>query len=94
MPERKQRLTPFIRVQLFATPWTVASQAPLPMGFPRQEFWSGLPLPPPDNRPDPEAEPATLVSPALAGRLLLAPPGKPSSYPPVVKKIKWHYHFR
>ena len=35
------------RVQLFATPWTVARQASLSMGFPRQEYWSGLPFPPP-----------------------------------------------
>ena len=36
-------------VQLFATPWTVASQAPLNMGFPRLEYWSGLPFPPPED---------------------------------------------
>ena len=35
------------RVQLFATPWTVARQAPLPMGFSRQKYWSGVPLPSP-----------------------------------------------
>ena len=40
-------LSCFSRVQLFATPWTVAYQAPLPMGFSRQEYWSGLPLPSP-----------------------------------------------
>ena len=50
------------RIQLFATPWTVARQAPLSMGFPRQEYWSGLPCPPPG------IEPVSLVSPALAGR--------------------------
>ena len=38
-------------VQLFATPWTVALQAPLSMGFSRQEYWSGLPFPPPGNLP-------------------------------------------
>ena len=88
MSERKQRLSPFSRVQLFATPWTVASQAPLSMGFPRQEFWSGLPFPPPEDLPDPEVEPATLVSPALAGRLPLATPGKPNSYTSVMEKNK------
>ena len=38
-------LSHFSRVQLFATPWTAAYQTPPPMGFPRQEYWSGLPLP-------------------------------------------------
>ena len=40
-------LSHFSRVQLFETPWTIAHQAPLSMGFSRQEHWSGLPLPPP-----------------------------------------------
>ena len=48
-------------VQLFATSWTVASQAPLSMGFPRQEYWSGLPFPPPGNLHNPGIEP---LSPA------------------------------
>ena len=64
MSERKQRLSPFSRVQLFATPWTVASQAPLSMGFPRQEFWSGLPFPPPEDLPGPGIEPVSPMSPA------------------------------
>ena len=42
----------FGRVQLFATPWTEAPQAALSMGFPRQEYWSGLPFPPPGDLPD------------------------------------------
>ena len=50
------------RVQLFATPWTVAYQAPLSMGFSRQEYWSGLPFPSPGDLPDPGIEPG---SPAL-----------------------------
>ena len=50
------------RVQLFATPRTVASQAPLSMGFSRQEYWSGLPFPSPEDLPDPGIEPR---SPAL-----------------------------
>ena len=53
--------------QLFATPWTGACQAPLSMGFPRQEYWSGLPFPPPGDLPDPGIKPVSLVSPALAG---------------------------
>ena len=55
-------------VRLFATPWTVACQTPLSMGFSRQEYWSGLPFPPPGDLPDPGIEPATFMSPALAGR--------------------------
>ena len=52
-------------VGLFATPWTVAHQAPLSMGFSRQEYWSGLPFPSPGDLLDPGIEP---MSPALAGR--------------------------
>ena len=61
-------LTRFSHVQLFATLWTVAHQAPLSMGFSRQEYWSGLPLPTPGDCPDPRTEPASLMSPALAAR--------------------------
>ena len=49
------------------TPWTVASLAPLSMGFCRQEYWSGLPFPPPGDLPYPGIEPTSRVSPALAG---------------------------
>ena len=48
-----------------ATLWTVAVQAPLAMGFSRQEYWSGLSCPPSGDRPDAEIEPSSLVSPAL-----------------------------
>ena len=48
-------------VQLFATPWTVAYQASLSVGFPRQEYWSGLPLPSPGDLPDPEIQPRSLT---------------------------------
>ena len=61
-------LNQFSHVQLCATPWTVAHPAPLLMGFSRQEYWSGLPLPSPGDLPDPGIKPASLVSPALAGR--------------------------
>ena len=54
-------------VRLFATPWTIARQAPLTMGFSRQEYWSGLPFSPPGDLPDPRIEPVSLMSPALAG---------------------------
>ena len=55
------------RVRLFATPRTVACQAPLSMGFSRHEHWSGLPCPPPGGLPDPGIEPKSLTSPALGG---------------------------
>ena len=60
------------RIQLFATPWTVACQGPLSMGFSRQEYWSGLPFPPPGDLSDPgiEAEsPALLVGDLLLSHL-------------------------
>ena len=74
-------------VWLFATPWTVAHQAPPSMGFSRQEYWSWLPCPPPGNCPDPGVEPVSLTSPGLAGRLFAtsttreAPSGL---YPPLI----------
>ena len=49
-----------------ATPWTVAGQAPLSMGFSRQEYWNGLPFPSPGDLPKPGIEPMSLESPALA----------------------------
>ena len=54
-------------VQLFASPWTGACQAPLSMGFPRWEYWSGLPFPSPGDLPDPGVELTSFVSPTLAG---------------------------
>ena len=63
------------RVQLFESPWTVAHQAPLSMGFSRQEYWSGLSFPPPGDLPDPGMESG---SPALTdGFFTSASPGKP-----------------
>ena len=59
-------------VRFFATPWTVARQAPLSMEFPRQEYWSGLPFPPPGDLSDPGIKPLSLASPALAGRFFTA----------------------
>ena len=55
---------------LFATLWTVACEAPLFMGFSRQEYWTGLPFPSPRDLPDPGIEPPSLISPALAGWIL------------------------
>ena len=63
----------------FVTPWTVAHQAPLSMGFPRQEYWSGLSFSSPGDLPDPGIE---TVSPALASRFFIAEPsGKPLFVP-------------
>ena len=63
------------RIRLFATPWIVAYQVPPSMGFFRQEYWNGLPVPSPGDLPDPGIEPR---SPALqADALLSEPPGKP-----------------
>ena len=71
-------------VSFFMTPWIVACQAPLSMGFPRQEYWSGLPFPLPGQFPNPEIEPnpgiqlASPMSPASASRFFTTEPsGKP-----------------
>ena len=70
----------FSCVQLFVTPRTVAHQALLPMGFSRQEYWSGLPFSPSSNFFDPGFEPKSPTSPALAGGIFTTePPGKPCS---------------
>ena len=80
----------FSRVQVLAIPWMVSHQAPLSVGFPRQEYWSGLPRPSPGDLPDPGIESMCLVSPALAGRFFtLVPPGKPLSMFYVYLYIKW-----
>ena len=55
--EKWYALSSFSRVQCFVTLWTVARQAPLSMGFSRQEYWSGLPCPPPVDLPDPGIQP-------------------------------------
>ena len=64
-------------VQLFVTSLTVAHQAPLSMGFSKQEYFSGLPFPPPGDLPDPGTEPTSPESPALAGEFFTTEqPGK------------------
>ena len=55
--------------QLFAITWTVAQQALLSKGFSQQEYFSGVPFPPPGDLSNPGIKPASLVSPALTGRL-------------------------
>ena len=70
-------LSHFSRVRLCAILWTTACQAPLSMGFSRQEYWSGLPFPPGDLS-NPWIKPTSLMSPALAGdSFSLVLPGKP-----------------
>ena len=73
------------RVRLFATPWTIAYQAPPSMGFSRQECWSGLPFPSPGDLPNPGIEPR---SPALQEDTLLSEPtGKPPNVPLFLKQL-------
>ena len=62
MPAKKVAVESFSHVRLFATVGTVVCQAPLSMGFSRQEYWSGLPFPSPGDLPNPEIKPG---SPAL-----------------------------
>ena len=61
-------LSPFSHVQLFGTLWTVARQAPLSVGFSRQEYWSGLPLPSPEGLPNLGIEHVSLMTLPLADR--------------------------
>ena len=75
LPLTSKKVKLLSHVQLFATPWTVAYQAPLFIGFSRQEYWSAVPLPSPGDLPDPGIKPG---SPALqTGTLPSEPPGKP-----------------
>ena len=63
-------LSRFSHVWLFVTPWTIALQAPLSMGFSRQEYWNELPWPPPEDLPNTGIKPVSLMSPALIGGFL------------------------
>jgi len=66
------------RVQLFATPWTVAHQAPSSMEFSRQEYWSGFPFSSPGDLPDPGIKPRSPAAPELSGGFFTTePPEKP-----------------
>ena len=69
----KVKVKSLSRVRLFATPWTVAYQASLSMGFPKQEYWSGLPFPSPRDLPNPGIEPR---SPALEADALTFEPSQ------------------
>ena len=63
-------------VGLFVPPWTVSQQAPLSMGYPRQEYWTGLPFPPPGDLSDPGIEPVSPAFPALADGFFTTEPPK------------------
>ena len=67
-------LSCFSHIQLFAILWTIAHQALLSVGFPRQEYWSELPCPPPGDLPNPGIEPTSLMSPPFAGTFFTAEP--------------------
>ena len=68
-------------VQLFATPWTLACQAPLSMGFPRQEYWSGLSFPSLGDLTNSGIEPASPAASELVGRFFTTePPEKPNFF--------------
>ena len=74
-PESMLRLSAHVLRRIYsAAPWTATFQAPLSMGFPRQEYWNGLPFLTPGDLPNPGIQPASLSFPALAGGLT---PGKP-----------------
>ena len=79
-------LSSFSRVRLFATPWTAPGQAPLSMGFFSQESWSGLPCPPPGDLPSPGVKPASVASPALAGKFFTTLGSPALAIPPVKPK--------
>ena len=67
----------------------IVRQAPLSMRFYRQEYWSGLPCPPPRDLPDPEIEPVSLTSPALAdGSFTTSPPGSPVKSTVPIKSVR------
>ena len=83
------RLSHFSRVQLCSTLWTVAQQASLSMGFSRQEYWSGLPCPPPGDLPDPGIELVSLMSPALAHGFFIT--SATWEAPPVANKHRKNY---
>ena len=81
-----------IRVRPFATLCTVALQVPLSMGFPRREYWSGLPFPPVGDLPDPGVKAMSPAALALAGSFFTTePPGKPYLCPQLKSKCKLHF---
>ena len=87
----KVKVKSLSRVQLFATPWAVAYQAPLSMGFSRQVYWSGLPFPSPGNLPNPGIK---LGSPALQTDSLPTDlQGKPKHLVELTNEVIWAWNF-
>ena len=84
--KKRKKMKSFSHVRLFASPWTVACQAPPSIGFSRQEYWSGLSFPSPGDLPDPGIEPG---SPALHANFL---PSEPPGSPVPVNKLLLNYH--
>ena len=82
----------FSHVRLFVTPWAVACQAPLSMRFSRQEYWSGLPLPPPGALPDPAMEPRS--SAVQVDSFPSEPPGRPVLYVAVCMSLRFFVSLR
>ena len=75
-------------------PWTVAHQSPLSTRFPKQEYWSGLPFPPPGDLPDLGIELTSLTAPALADRYFTTePPGKPPTFHTYLVQTAHSDHF-
>ena len=79
------KLKSFSQVQLFVIPWTVAFQAPLSMGFSRQEYWNRVPFPSSGHLPNPGIEPSSLA--LQADSLPTEPPGKPNTLQRVTGSI-------
>ena len=88
--EKKEKVNSLSRVRLFATPWTVAYQAPLSMEFSRQEYWSRLPFPSPGDFPNPGIEPR---SPAFQANSL-SPSHRVLCHKGKRKKLNFNKHKR
>ena len=84
----KVKVKSLSRVRLFPTPWTIAHQAPLFMGFSRQEYWSGLPFPSPEDIPNPGIEPR---SPTLQADALTSEPPLAQRKSLKSHRNRWHY---
>ena len=84
----------FSHIQIFATPWTVAHRASLSMGFSQQEYWSGLPFPPPGGLPNPGIEPTSPSPELLKDSLLLSYRESQNGTSHLLNKRKGCYHCR
>ena len=91
----ESEMKPLSHVWLFASPWTVAHQAPLSMGFSRQEYWSALPFPSPGDLPDPGIEPAATIAkwiqscPTLCNPIDGSPPGSTAPGILQARALEW-----